>query len=167
MQYKLIYIGKLIPRKHIIGSIISVIKLSKLHNITLDICGIGIMKIPVKLFSILFKCIIYHGFVDEHKRNKLIQNSNAFIMVSEREAFGLVYIEALKMKKPVICLKNEGISDLIFKYNCGIVAEGFTIEDQIKAIKSIMKMKICNKDLNSLLSEFSEDIVLKTYLNEI
>jgi len=125
------------------------------------------LKTPVKLFSILFKSIIYHGFVDEDKRNKLIHNSNAFIMVSEREAFGLVYIEALKMKKPVICLKNEGISDLILKYNCGIVAEGFSIKDQLNAIKSIMKMKICNNDLNSLLNEFSENNVLRTYLNEI
>ncbi len=86
MPFKIIYIGKLIPRKHIIYTIIAVIKLSKFHEISLDICGNGILRIPVGFLAVLFKPISYYGFVDTGKRNILIKQSDALIMVSEREA---------------------------------------------------------------------------------
>ncbi len=70
------------------------------------------------------------------------------------------------MNKPVICLKDEGISDLVLKYDCGIVAEGFGGKQSIESHTINNEKKINYYNFKSLM-RFSHESVLKTYLDEV
>lgn len=65
-------------------------------------------------------------FLGMLNREEVIVKMNechSFIMVSEYETFGVVYIESLACGKPVIGVKNGGVEDIIVDKNLGILID--------------------------------------------
>ena len=160
-------VGVLIPRKNIIKTIISVLIINlyygKKH--TLTIYGDGPLKPIVKSLSTIFDSIIYKGYISKEILLSKITHFDAFLLFSKREAFGLVYIEALKESIPIGCLNDEGISDLIEEYNLGIVSLNSSIKNICITISKLDNYKINKHKLTEALNEFKKEVVLKTYLN--
>lgn len=59
--------------------------------------------------------VVLLGQLDRNELLKLYENSDAFIMVSAYETFGLVYVESLMCGLPTIGTKNGGAEDIL---NC-------------------------------------------------
>ena len=78
-----------------------------------------------------------------------------------REAFGLVYIEALNAGIPVILLKNEGIYDLVFDHNLGVVLENNKVSSLRNALRKLESKKCVN-----LPRELEWESIMKIYLDE-
>ena len=160
-------VGALTPRKSIVKTIFSVLIINIFFNKkhTLTIYGDGPLRPIVKLLSNIFGSIIYKGYISKEILLSKITHFDAFLLFSKREAFGLVYIEALKESIPIGCLKDEGISDLIEEYNLGIVSLNSSIKNICITISKLDNYKINKHKLTEALNEFKKEVVLKTYLN--
>jgi glycosyltransferase involved in cell wall biosynthesis len=80
----------------------------------------------------------YVKFVGTIKHDEMIEhmnNSDIFVMPSWDEAFGVVYLEAMSLRKPVIGTKDEGISDVVTDGINGLLVEKGNTEE--------LKQKIC------------------------
>lgn len=95
--------------------------------------------------------IIFTGELSREAVVKEMQNSDAFIMASEFETFGIVYIEAMACGNPIITVKNGGSDSLINEEN-GIILEENSIDKFSNAMKYMIKNR---KNYNS------EDISMK------
>ncbi|CCJ34307.1 putative glycosyltransferase [Caloramator australicus RC3] len=71
--------------------------------------------------------VILLGHLSREDVSKEMQRSDAFVLASEFETFGIVYIEAMASGNPVITFKNGGSNNLINKEN-GILLEENTVE---------------------------------------
>ena len=161
-------VGVLIPRKNIIKTIISVLIINLFYGKkhTLIIYGDGPLKPIVKSLSTIFDSIIYKGYISKEILLSKITHFDAFLLFSKREAFGLVYIEALKESIPIGCLKDEGISDLIEEYNLGIVSLNSSVKNICITMSKLDNYKINKHKLTEALNEFKKEVVLKIYLNK-
>ena len=68
--------------------------------------------------------------------SKEMKDCDVFVLASEHETFGVVYIEALASGKPVIGADNGGAEDIISEDN-GIIAKKKNVEDLSKALIKI------------------------------
>ena len=76
------------------------------------------------------------GALSREEVSKEMKRCDAFVLASEHETFGVVYIEALACGKPVIGADNGGAEDIIKEDN-GIIAKKKNVEDLTKALRTI------------------------------
>ncbi len=76
------------------------------------------------------------GALSRKEVSKEMRGCDVFVLSSEHETFGVVYIEALACGKPVVGTYNGGAEDIIKKYN-GIIAKNKNKEDLAKALRNI------------------------------
>lgn len=135
-------------------------------NVTLRIGGDG----PVR--ETLDKLICEYGVQDKVKllgtlsRKQVaeeMKKCDAFVLASEHETFGVVYIEALACGKPVIGTYNGGAEDIIKDYN-GILAEKNDVESLKRALLQ-MKDKYNTYDKNEIrektILSYSEKVLVE------
>ncbi|WP_324027967.1 glycosyltransferase family 4 protein [Maribacter sp. BPC-D8] len=122
VPFKILYVGRLIPRKNLIKLANVVIDLNKSgYNLELNIVGSGgedekkIEELALK-YKDTFNLL---GKVNDKNKLKDIYNENhIFAMPSKGETFGLVYIESLSQGLPLLYLENDGI-DNVFNFAVG------------------------------------------------
>ena len=109
-------------------------------NVKLRIGGDGALKYKLKeLIKELDmeKQIKLLGALSREEVSLEMRRCDCFVLASEHETFGVVYIEALACGKPVIGTYNGGAEDIINDYN-GIIVE----KNNIKKLKNaLIKMK--------------------------
>lgn len=76
------------------------------------------------------------GALSREEVSKEMKDCDVFVLASEHETFGVVYIEALASGKPVIGADNGGAEDIIREDN-GIIAKKKNVEDLSKALIKI------------------------------
>lgn len=92
-----------------------------------------------------------------------VNRCDGFVLASEHETFGVVYIEALAVGKPVLGTYNGGAEDIIKEYN-GIIVENKNEEALLKGLKDFKeKIDTFNKDLiiKECKNNYSEDVIVK------
>jgi len=80
--------------------------------------------------------IIDFGSVEEEEKEKIIAFSDVLVLYSEFEAFGIVFLEAWKYKKPVIGSDRGAVSEVI--KDAGLCARYDDKEDLKAKIKKIL-----------------------------
>lgn len=98
-----------------------------------------------------FKNIEFLGYVSEELKQKLLNNAKSLI-VPQDEDFGLVYIEAMRCKVPVIYLNKGGACEILNEK----IGVPFNSQDSISLIKSI---EILEK--KSFSSQDFKDVIKK------
>ncbi|QXP55245.1 glycosyltransferase family 4 protein [Cellulophaga sp. HaHa_2_95] len=130
---RIVYVGRLIPRKNVLKLANAIIEINndKKLNLSLDIIGSGGSD-EQKLIEISNRnprVVNMIGQVSD--RNKLLEHyreNHIFAMPSLGETFGLVYIEALSQGLPLLYTKNEGI-DNVFDFLIGENSKSKTQEE--------------------------------------
>jgi glycosyltransferase involved in cell wall biosynthesis len=139
-NYKILYVGEFSKRKNVLNIVKSVIDLNKqFPDIKLSLVGSGgedeqrIVDLSNK-----FGFINFLGSVKSKKELlKIYRESNLFVMVSKKETFGLVYIEALTQNTPIIYSKERGV-DGIFDDRVGLSSPHYSINTLKEKIAYIL-----------------------------
>ena len=84
----------------------------------------------------------FHGQVSRDSAQKIMNDSDCFIMVSSREAFGLVYVEAMAKGCIVIATKGQGMDGIIKNGENGFLCEAENINELASLIKSVAQMPL-------------------------
>jgi glycosyltransferase involved in cell wall biosynthesis len=82
--------------------------------------------------------IYFVGFADNATRNWLYQHAVAFVFPSVYEGFGLPVLEAMSLKTPVICYKNQAVQEVAS--NTPFYAhDTLSLIDRIREVQSLAK----------------------------
>lgn len=98
----------------------------KYINTILIIVGGGELLSKMKKLALdlgISKRTEFKGTLNHTEVLKIMKNSDIFILPSWDEAFGVVYLEALSFKKPVIGTEGEGIKDVIVDNENGFLVK--------------------------------------------
>ena len=151
-----IFIGTLIKRKNV-NSISEALALTyPQKNFQLSIIGEGaekreIVKLIEKLDINL--CVKFYGKTLRDDVQKELEKADCFILISENEAFGLVYLEAMSKGCITIGSKNEGIDGIIQHGENGFLCEpgnGNELADIIRHINSLSYAERKNISQNAI-----------------
>lgn len=94
-----------------------------------------------------------------------INNCDGFVLASEHETFGVVYIEAMSLGKPVLGTKNGGAEDIIRDYN-GMIVENRNYKELVKGLKEFVN-NIHNYDNELIRRECMNNYDKKVIIEEI
>lgn len=118
------------------------------HDVKLTIIGDGPLKEDLKSLARTHgveKQILFTGRLDRNSVACELQKSNVFVLASDYETFGVVYIEAMACGVPVIGTRNGGAEDIINE-GCGILVDTDDVDQLANAMKLLFsKYKDYNK----------------------
>lgn len=132
-------------------------------NVKLRIVGDGHLKKNLKCKVNTLdreKQIIFTGELAREDVVKEMQKSDVFVMASEFETFGIVYIEAMACGNPIITVKNGGSNMLVNEKN-GIILEKDSADTFSEAMKYMVKNRknYSSADISyRCLSKYGKDI---------
>jgi phosphatidylinositol alpha-1,6-mannosyltransferase len=102
--------------------------------------------------------VVITGFIPDDEFPLHYNIADIFIMLSEREGFGIVFIEAMYYGKPVIGADNGGTADALANGKLGILANPLDINEVARAIKTILVDKLkYTPDRSFVLDQFGYD----------
>lgn len=170
---KIATIGALIPLKKI------ELVINALKNVTTTIwkyyvVGDGPERQRLEEISgdMLDKQIEFTGYIDRPEIEKLLKDIDVFVLVSERETFGLVYLEAMAKGCLVVGSRGWGIDGIIENGKNGFLCEPNNQEQLVAILEKIMNMtedefgKIVTAGYRSVINLEEEKVALE-YLNKI
>ncbi len=145
----ILFSGELIERKGCKNLLLAFDKLLKKYDsIQLTIAGAGdelkLLKNIAKNLSIENK-VHFEGAVPHSKMLELMNSCDIFVLPSWDEAFGVVYLEAMSFKKPVIGSIGEGISDIITDGENGLLVNPKDVENLVQKLESLISSESLRK----------------------
>lgn len=151
--HNLIYVGRFMANKNLQPLIEAVAQLKgEIPDINLNLVGGGgELEAETKQLAERHKDVVtFWGRIDD--KDKLLEvyrKSDVFAMISKTETFGLVYIEALTQRCPVLFTKGQGI-DGLFETNVG----ESVVPTDIEAVKDkLRKLLLHTNDYYQLTDE--------------
>jgi len=130
-----LFVGRITPKKNLPLLIEAFIKIARERpELSLEIVGGGDENIVQECMQIIdknpthSKQISFHGWLSGENLASAYRRADCFVMPSQEENFSLVCMEALNFGIPCIVSEQVGISDVIRKYNAGLVMKTTTVE---------------------------------------
>lgn len=168
-----LYVGRLIKRKNIDKTMIALSSFYENKVFIFNIVGEGVEKdklVSIRDNLMLKDNVIFHGYKDRDKVLEIMSLSQTFIMISDNETFGLVYIEAMSRGCIVIASKNGGMDGIIRNGENGFLCKQGDADDLIKTLVILNSMTEEEKKKISLsaietASNFTDFKVAKKYLD--
>lgn len=135
---KFVYVGSFIRRKHADKVV------DALHEVgmpfTLDFVGDGANRHKVERQVSqygLTDSVTFHGFVERSIVPNIVKEAECFVMISEEETFGLVYLEAMSMGCLTIASCGEGMDGIIIDGENGFLCKAGDAHELALTIKRI------------------------------
>lgn len=82
--------------------------------------------------------IVFHGQMNRDDAQNIVRNADCFVMVSTREAFGLVYIEAMAKGCIIIGTKGQGIDGIVKHGKNGFLCKARDVDGLARVIDQIV-----------------------------
>jgi L-malate glycosyltransferase len=172
---RIVFVGKLIKRKNV-DKIIESLKLAfPDKQFIFDIIGEGEEKnslIDLSKELNLENNIIFHGRLTRDQVIEKMNNAHCFIMISSKETFGLVYLEAMLSNCIVVASKRGGVDGIIRDGVNGYLCEEGNVNELVNILTTIsqidisQKTKIATNAYNTVLN-YSDSSVAKMYIENI
>jgi len=114
-EFLLVTVGRLIARKGL-DQLLTVVAQLRHERARLLVIGTGPLETPLKAEA-RRKGIADHvqflGHVDEAEKFRILRMSDLYVSTSRHEGFGLVFLEAMACRLPVVCYNNGGQTDFL------------------------------------------------------
>lgn len=140
---KFAFVGTLITRKHPLALLQALLK-SGIKNFKLSYAGSGECEHDIRKFAEQNKVeesVELLGRLPRKNIRKLLEDSDCFAMVSEREVFGLVYLEAMASGCITIASRNEGFDGIIIDGENGFLCEAGNSAELAEIFRKMERMK--------------------------
>lgn len=138
---KIAFLGSLFKLKKV-DILIQLISELNSKSLTLDIIGGGAEESNLRQLANQLKIessVTFWGKQPRNKAQEILGNSDCYAMIS-KEAFGLVYIEAMAKGLITIALKNSGIDGVIRDGINGFLCESQELDSLINTVERILSL---------------------------
>lgn len=137
-------------------------------NVHLLILGNGAeyenLQNEVKINSMGNQITLY-GFATRDEVLKALQSSDAFVLSSDYETFGVVLIEAMSCGLPVIATKCGGPESIIIDKKLGVLTNK-TVEDLANGMKHVYETTYNSTEIREyIVKNFSEAVITERLVN--
>lgn len=135
-----VYVGALIERKHPLAVVEGLYK-AQIEEFFLEYVGDGRQRKKISAFvekKNISKNVRFAGYVKRTDVVYYLQKAQVFIMISHKETFGLVYLEAMAKGCIVIASRGEGMEGIIKHGKNGFLC-GAGNSDELSEIISQIK----------------------------
>ena len=172
---RFVFVGSLFKLKNVDVAIKALDQALGSADYTFDIVGDGAEEKNLKSLVNdlgLQQKVIFHGRKTRDEAQKILEGADCFVMVSSREAFGLVYVEAMAKGLVVIGTKGQGIDGVVKDGINGYLCESNNVDALSKVIKKIVGLsmedfqRISNLSINTA-KELTDQKVAEHYINSI
>ena len=172
--WKLIFVGRLVEYKQIDKILIALSKIDN-KNFIFDVIGDGPEK--SNLTELAYKLglkdkVVFHGRMERGSVLKYMNNSHIFVMISENEVFGLVYLEAMAASCITIGSQKGGIDGVIEDGKNGILCQQGNADSLEAVFSKVFEMdpvSLQNLSRNGFetAKSFTDSNVAERYLKEV
>ena len=171
--YKFVCAANLIKRKNV-HLVIKSLSFIKEKNWELEIVGDGEMRGSLEKLakqSGVYNKVKFTGKLPREEVIEHMRKADVFLLPSENETFGLVYLEAMASGCITICTKESGADGIIVD---GV--NGFSATADINAVYSeaISILRLSQNEVNSIISntwetinDYTSDIAAQNYLQKL
>lgn len=170
-----IFVGRLVKYKNADVIIKALHTAYPDHSFKLHIVGEGAELESLKKLTAelgLTKNVIFHGQLPRADVFSMMQKCCCFIMVSNHETFGMVYIEAMLAGCVTIASKNGGVDGVIVNGENGFLSEEGDTAELTETLKKIEELEepaltqIREKAVSTAI-RYSDKNVAKKYIDDI
>lgn len=114
----------------------------------------------------------FHGRMERDDAQNIVRNADCFVMVSSREAFGLVYVEAMAKGCIVIGTKGQGIDGIVKNGENGYLCNARDVDGLAVVITQITnlsksELKAISDKAVATAAELTDRKVAERYINSI
>lgn len=145
---RVLFVGRLIERKGLPFLVEAVRLLADTHSVHLDIVGEGNQK--TELMALVERLgvsdrVTFRGRVDDEELVGLYAECDLFVLPAivdskgDTEGLGVVLLEAMSYKKPVVATNVGGIPDIVRDQQTGLLVEQKDAQALAEAIKCILE----------------------------
>lgn len=169
-----IYVGRLVKYKNV-DVVIRALHEKYKNAATLHIVGEGAEEENLKQLSRQLnfeKNVVFHGQLSRNKVYEMMKKSYCFIMVSDNETFGMVYIEAMLAGCVTIASKAGGVDGVIVDGENGFLSKQGDVEELVKTLNRIerkSRQEITKIRKNAVLTAYGyrDSEIAKKYLDDV
>ena len=172
--WKFAYVGRLVEYKNIDATIKALASINDFEW-ELNIVGEGAMRAELEALAKELKCstrVHFLGKIPRDEVMKVLSDTNCFVMISNNEIFGLVYLEAMAASCITIASRNGGIDGIIKDEANGYLCEQGNSDELVQIIEKVRTLN--HNEITNLVSEgyrsakaCSDTAVAKEYLKNI
>jgi teichuronic acid biosynthesis glycosyltransferase TuaC len=156
---KIVTVGNLVKEKGHDFSVLAVKELIESgYDIDFEVIGSGVEEKSLKSLAAPESRVKFLGRLDGEAVYRKMAEADIFLLPSHNEAFGVVYIESLWQKTPIIGCIGQGVGDILTHGECGILVKAKDVE----AIKRAV-IKMMDPDLRRKMGEVGHNIVKEKF----
>lgn len=116
--------------------------------------------------------VVFHGQMKRDDAQNIVRNAECFVMVSSREAFGLVYVEAMAKGCVVIGTKGQGIDGIVKHGENGFLCKARDVDGLAEVIQQIVnlhqsELQQISTEAVATAAELTDRKVAEHYINSI
>lgn len=168
-----VYVGRLVKYKNV-DTVIRALNIKyRNRDYRLHIIGEGAEKERLQDLTKELSCdanVIFYGQLPREKVFEMMKKSYSFIMVSNNETFGMVYIEAMMAGCITIASKNGGVDGVIIDGENGYLSKQGDVDDLVNTLERIENEKNLSKIRKEAIKTaygYRDSKIAENYLKEV
>ena len=116
--------------------------------------------------------VVFHGQMKRDDAQNIVRKADCFVMVSSREAFGLVYVEAMAKGCIVIGTQGQGIDGIVKHGKNGFLCKACDVDGLAEIIREIVglpqnSLQLISKNAVATAANLTDRKVAEHYINSI
>ncbi len=172
---RFVFVGSLYELKNVDITLRALHKVMAGREYTFDIVGSGaenenLHRLVEELG--MQKHVVFHGQMKRDDAQRVVRDADCFVMVSSREAFGLVYVEAMAKGLIVVGTQGQGIDGIVKHGENGFLCKARDVEGLAQVINHIVglsqsELKQISKKAVETAANLTDRKVAEHYINSI